>query len=143
MERRGLIMRKLDRSKGFTLIEVLLALFLLAIGVLAAAPMFIYAMRGNAAGADFGSAGAIAVERMEVLRSTHFLDLDAGGDLTSDATVGSVDYFDNSNADFTVRWQIADNITPANTKNITVRVQAVRQVVGNQKGVTLTTLRGL
>jgi prepilin-type N-terminal cleavage/methylation domain-containing protein len=137
-------MRKtLRRSEGFTLVEVLLALFLLAIGVLAAAPMFIYAMRGNAAGADFGTAGAIGVERMEVLRSTRFTDLDAGGSLTTDTSSGGIDYFDNSNPDFTVRWQIVDNVSPANTKTITVQVTAVRQVVGNQKGVTLTTMRGL
>lgn len=138
-------MRKNTRngSEGFTLVEVLLALFLLAIGVLAAAPMFIYAMRGNAAGADFGSSGALAVERMEVLRSTKYLDLTAGGSLTSDATVGGVDYFDNSDPDFSVRWQIVDNASPANTKTITVRAEARRQVVGQQKGVTLTTLRGL
>jgi type IV pilus assembly protein PilV len=130
-------------SRGFTLVEVLLALFLIAIGVLAAAPMFVYAMQGNAAGADFGTAGAIAVERMEVLRATRYTDLDAGGDLTSDVTAGGVDYFDNSNPDYTVRWLIADNVTPADTKTITVRVTARRQVVGQRKGVTLTTLRGI
>lgn len=135
--------RNTNTSNGFTLVEVMLALFLIAIGVLAAAPMFIYAMKGNAAGADFGTAGAIAVERMEVLRSTRYIDLDAGGDLTTDATVAGVDYFDNSDPDFTVRWQIADNVTPADTKTITVRVTAVRQVIGRQKGVTLTTLRGI
>jgi prepilin-type N-terminal cleavage/methylation domain-containing protein len=130
-------------SSGFTLVEVLLALFLIAIGVLAAAPMFVYAMKGNAAGADFGSAGAIAVERMEVLRSTRYTDLDAGGDLNSDATVAGVDYFDNSNPEFTVRWLIVDNVAPADTKTITVEVTALRQVVGQRKGVTLTTLRGI
>jgi len=138
-------MRKNRRigSEGFTLIEVLLALFLLGLGVLAAAPMFIYAMRGNAAGADFGSSGAIAVERMEVLRSTRYTDLDAGGDLASDTTVAAVDYFDNSDPDFSVRWVIVNNTTPPDTKTITVRAEARRQVVGLRKGVTLTTLRGL
>ena len=35
---------------GFTLAEVLVALFLIGIGVLAAAPMFMYAMQGTAVG---------------------------------------------------------------------------------------------
>ena len=130
-------------SRGFTLVEVLLALFLIAIGVLAAAPMFIYAMKGNAAGADFGSAGAIAVERMEVLRSTRWTDLPAGGDLNADVTAGGFDYFNNADPDFTCRWLIVDNVTPADTKTVTVTVTARRQVVGQRKGVTLTTLRGI
>lgn len=135
-------MRRND-ANGFTLVEVLLALFLIAIGVLAAAPMFVYAMQGNAVGADFGTAGAIAVERMEILRGTGYLDLPAGGDLATDVSAGGVDYFDNSDPDYTVRWTIVDNVSPADTKTITVRVTAVRQVVGDPKGVTLTTLRGI
>lgn len=146
MERVGLVRGVLNMknaASGFTLVEVLLALFLIAIGVLAAAPMFVYAMQGNAMGADFGSTGAIAVERMEILRSTSYGNLPAGGDLASDVSAGGVDYFDNSDPDYTVRWQIVDNVSPDDTKTITVRVTAVRQVVGNRKGVTLTTLRGI
>jgi len=146
VERVGLVRGVLNMknaASGFTLVEVLLALFLIAIGVLAAAPMFVYAMQGNAMGADFGSTGAIAVERMEILRSTSYGNLPAGGDLASDVSAGGVDYFDNSDPDYTVRWQIVDNVSPDDTKTITVRVTAVRQVVGNRKGVTLTTLRGI
>ena len=62
---------------------------------------------------------------------------------TSDVSAGGVDYFDNSDPDYTVRWTIVDNVSPADTKTITVRVTAVRQVVGDRKGVTLTTLRGI
>ncbi len=136
-------MKMKNNASGFTIVEVLVALFLMAIGVLAAAPMFVYAMQGNAVGADFGSAGAIAVERMEILRGTRYTDLPAGGDLASDTSAGGVDYFDNSDPDFTVRWLIVNNVSPADTKTITLRVTAVRQVVGNRKGVTLTTLRGI
>jgi prepilin-type N-terminal cleavage/methylation domain-containing protein len=139
---RGVMSIMKKNSDGFTMVEVLVALFLLAIGVLAAAPMFVYAMQGNAVGADFGTSGAIAVERMEVLRGTFYGDLPAGGDLASDVT-GTVPYFDNSNPDFTIRWTIVDNVTPDDTKTITVRVTAVRQIVGDRKGVTLTTLRGI
>jgi len=128
----------LGTNDGYTLVEVLIALFLMGIGVLAAAPMFMYAMQGNAVGADLGSVGAIAVERMELLRSQHYDTLPAGGSLTANVT----DYVDTSNPEITVRWSIMDNAAPYNTKTIQVRAIANRAVVGEQKDVTLTSVRG-
>ena len=127
-----------DGAGGFTLVEVLLALFLIGIGVLAAAPMFIYAMQGSAVGADFGWVGAVGVERMELLRADDYFNLPAGGSLTANVA----GYFDTGTPGVTVRWTIADNVTPARTKTITVVVIADRQVVGDRKNVTLTTIRG-
>jgi len=125
-------------AAGFTLLEVIVALVLIGVGVLAAAPMFVYAMKGNAVAADFGSVGAVAVERMELLRSQDYVTLAPGGSLT----VTTNGYSDSSDPDYTVRWQIADNAVPAGTRSITVRAIAVRQVVGQRKEITLTTLRG-
>lgn len=136
-------MRRSDRTaaadaRGFSLVEVLVALFLIGLGVLAAAPMFIYAMQGNATGADFGSVGALAVERMEQLRSQTFVNLPAGGSLT----VSQNGYSDLTDPEYILRWSITDDAAPATIKTISVRVIAVRQVVGERKEITLTTLRG-
>jgi len=125
-------------ANGFTLVETLMALLLISIGVLAAAPMFMYAMQGNASGADFGAAGAMAVERMELLRSANYAALPSGGSV--DANVNG--YFDDADPGYTVRWRIVTNAAPVGTKTITVRTIATRQVVGLQKSVTLTTMRG-
>ena len=125
-------------SRGFSLVEVLLALFLMGIGVLAAAPMFIYAMQGNAVGQDFGSAGALAVEHMERLRSDDWTALTAGGDLGSNVA----GYSDDTDADFEIRWLITDNAAPVGTKTIAVRVISRRVVVGQRKEVVVTTVRG-
>lgn len=125
-------------SSGFTLVEVLVALFILGVGVLAVAPMFVYAMRCGAVGADLGSVGAIAVERMERLRAEDYLDLAAGGSLAADVA----GYSDLTDPDFVVRWRIQDNVTPPATKTLSVRVTANRRVLGLPKSVTLTTLRG-
>ena len=135
-------MMKQDAS-GFSLIEVLMALFLIGIGVLAAAPMFMYAMQGNAAGADLGSVGAIAVEQMEMLRSQPYSGLAAGGDLDV-PTVGYTASIDavNDNNSFTINWLIVDNVAPPGSKTITVRAVADRQVVGQPKEVVLTSVRG-
>ena len=137
------LIRPTDRTaaagaRGFSLVEVLVALFLIGLGVLAAAPMFIYAMQGNATGADFGSVGAIAVERMEQLRSQTFVNLPAGGSLT----VSQTGYSDLTDPDYILRWRITDDATPPTLKTISVRAIAVRQVVGERKEITLTTLRG-
>lgn len=124
-------------GRGFSLVEVLLALALLFVGVVAAAPMFIFAMKETAAGADLGSVGAAAVDRMELLRASDFYSLPAGGSLTSNAS----GYSDTSSPKVTVRWQIVDNASPATMKTVSVRAIAARQAIGLAKEVTLTSLR--
>lgn len=125
-------------APGFTLVEVLLALSLMFVGLLAAAPMFVYAMKENAVGADLGSAGAAAVDRMELLRAADFYALSAGGSLVADLP----GYSDATGPVVTVRWQIVDNGSPATLKTVSVRAIAARQAIGLPKEVTLTTLRG-
>ncbi len=124
---------------GFTLVEVVLALFILSVGVIATAPLFIYAARENAVGGDLGQVGDLAVRHMELLRATDYVILTNGGDLNS-----NVDgYHDLSSPGFVVRWVIADNPNPpTSTKTITVRAIADRQVIGRRKEVTLVAVRG-
>ena len=87
---------------------------------------------------DMGDVGALASQRMELLRNVPFDNLTAGGSLTGNTT----GFFDNSSAGFVVRWRITDDATPPSVKTITVRAIAMRQVVGERKEITLTTLRG-
>jgi prepilin-type N-terminal cleavage/methylation domain-containing protein len=126
------------RAEGFTLIEVVVGLLLLAIGLIATVPMFAYAARENAVGGDLGSVGARAVQRMEILRGTSWLNLAGGGALDSDVS----GYFDGSDPDVVVRWTVADNVSPDPTKTIVVRAIAQRQVVGLPKQATLVVVRG-
>jgi len=122
---------------GFSLVEVLLAMSLMFVGMMAAAPLFVFAMKETAAGADLGTVGAASVDRMEMLRATGFDSLVAGGSLTSNA----VGYSDTTHAAYTVRWQIPDNGTPATVKTVSVRAIASRQAMGLAKEVTLSSLR--
>jgi len=124
-------------GRGFTLVEVLLALALMFIGIVAVAPMFLFAMKETAAGADIGAVGAAAVDRMELLRSAAFDSLVAGGSLSSDVS----GYSDTAGSKVTVRWQIVDNASPVTEKAISVRVIATRTAIGLQKEVTLSCLR--
>jgi prepilin-type N-terminal cleavage/methylation domain-containing protein len=131
----------MKRIGGFTLLEVLIAVTLLAVVVLAVAPMFLMASARTAAGADFGRVGALAVERMELLRAASYDGMAAGGSLVADATVGGTPYFDASMPGYIVRWQVIDNATPDGGKSLTVRAVSLRQVSGVPKEVTLTALR--
>lgn len=131
-------MRTAD-SGGFTLIELVIALVLIAVGVIATAPLFVYASQENAGSGDLGSVGALAVQRLELLRATAYNSLDTGGSLATDLD----GYSDGSSSGFVVRWTIADNPNPpAGTKLITVRALSRRRVVGRPKEVTLITVRG-
>lgn len=125
-------------EKGFTLVETLVALFLLAIGLLGVAPLFVVGARSAAASADMGTVTARATERLEVLRATGFASLPAGGSLTTNVS----GYCDTSRPDVTVRWTVANNATPATLKTVVVRAVATRQVMGLQKETTVSTKRG-
>jgi prepilin-type N-terminal cleavage/methylation domain-containing protein len=124
-------------ERGFSLVEVLLALLLLALGMLAVVPMFVYGARRVAASADIGKAGAAAVKRMERLRATEFGALAAGGSLNSNV----VSYSDATDSAVIVRWSISDDVTPATVKTISVVAIARRQVSGPAKRVQLVTMR--
>lgn len=124
-------------ADGFTLVEVLLALFLIAVALLAAAPMFIYAARVNDNGAETGSAAALATDRIELLRAEPFGTLVDGGDLASNVS----GYFDDTDPNFTVRWKIEDAAGPGRCRRISVRAQSRGPSVGPPRQVTLETLR--
>ena len=93
---------KRGSAAGFSLLEALMGLTIVAIGVMSIAPVFVYSIRANAVGAEVSSASALAVERMETLRSEHYALLDPGGDLDLDVT----GYADDSHPDYIVRWKI-------------------------------------
>ena len=123
---------------GFTLVEVVIALFLIAVGVVALAPLFVFAAQENAVGRDMGTIGAEAVHRLEQLRATSWFDLENGGGL--DANVS--DYFQIVDAGNVVRWLIEDGPDPpGNTRRITVRAIARGATIGQPKDVTIVTVR--
>lgn len=128
-------------ERGFTLIEILVAMLMLSLGLLAVAPMFVTAARQNAGSADAGVVGALAVERMELLRGEAFDTLAAGGSLTTDTSESGDDYFDRSTSGYVVRWQISENATSNGGLRIAVRAAALNQKIGRRKEITLHSIR--
>lgn len=52
-------------SEGFTLVEILIAMGLMAMGILGVAPLFTSALTSNAAGDDFSRLNALARQQLE------------------------------------------------------------------------------
>ena len=54
-----------ERSRGFTLVEVLVAIALMALAMLAIAPLFATSLKSNAVGEDFSVLNALAKQQLE------------------------------------------------------------------------------
>jgi len=119
-------MLKMFGSKnGFTLIEVMASMIILAIGVLGLAPMIITAIQGNSFGEDMTDATLIAQGKIEELRNISY-DLMASGQ----DTVGTVQR----------QWTIQNDTPAIGIRQITVQTSWTDQG-GNSHLVTLITLR--
>ncbi len=125
------------RENGTSMLEVLVALVLIAMGALSVAPMFVSSANANASGADISSLTAVATAQMESLRATAFHNLIPGGSLTSDLA----DYSDTTDPDAVLRWEIIDGGGPTDTKTIRLIAFAMRQLSGPRKSVELSTQR--
>jgi len=84
----------LFREKGFTLIEVLIGVIILAIGVLAIAGMQITSTRGNFFSNSLMHATYVAQDRLELLKNKDFGDglLSGGSHADGTATFSGVVY---------------------------------------------------
>lgn len=124
------------RESGFTLLEVLLALFLLMFILVSVVPLFLFATKMTRVSADLGTVGAQAVAEMESLRKQAFSNLTVGGSLSSNVS----GYSDVTDPSVTIRWRIVDTSNPT-VKTITVSATANRVVAGQAKAFTLVTRR--
>jgi len=125
------------REIGSSLVEVLVALFLIAIALLVVTPMFVLSLRQNAVAADMGRIGTRSASRLELLRTTPFHELQPGGDLASNVA----GYFDASDPDVLVRWEIVDGGGPSGTRTIAVRAIASPSPTLRAASIELRTLR--
>lgn len=91
-------MKTLRAIRGITLLEVMVAMFILAIGILGLAPMMTTAMYGNTFSNDVGMANALAQQEMESL-----LNLPSYGSMPFAAVTDSI------NGVYRVTKTVADN----------------------------------
>ncbi len=124
-------------QRGTSLLEVLIALSLIAIGVAGMAPLFVSSLDTGSAGAEIGTLSTAATDRMEALRAQPFSSLSAGGSLLSNMSL----YSDISHPNYFVRWEIVDSGGPTGSKKIAVRAVSRSALQGSPRSITLETLR--
>ena len=124
---------KSDREKGFTLIEVLVAISILCFGLLGVAAMQASAIRGNDLASDLTEATVLASDHMEMLIRTAVADYNDPLLLDKDSppdgkdgliAIGADADYEQMTPDnrFTINWNVAVDADAANTKTINVIV---------------------
>ena len=104
----------MKNEKGFSLMEVMIALLILAVGLLAVAGLMTMTIKTNAYGNHLTEASTFAQAKMEEFRSAH--SAVGNGSDTVDSGTG---------VRFTRRWSVTAN---GEMKNITVTVEWVDRI---------------
>jgi type IV pilus assembly protein PilV len=116
------------RSEGFTLIEVMIALSVLAAGLLTVAAAQLYAMRGGSSGRHTTDAAAVAHSQLENFQRMDFTDAaldDTGGDWVDGDPLAGVGIVQTEDGDLTemayaIQYRVDDR--DDNLKAVDVRV---------------------
>ena len=130
---------KKSNEKGFSLVEILIAITVFAIGILAVGNMQIAAIKGNYFANDLTKATTLAQDRMEKLISLSYTDSLLGG-----ANTTATDHNDPNNP-VDGRYNIFWNIDPDNlidgTKTIKVIVRWTDK--GAEKSCNITSVKAI
>lgn len=113
------------KDRGFTLVEVLVALFILSVGLLAMSAMVVSVMRATAQGKETTTAATLLQDKMESLKNSGISSLTSGSDSPA---VGNITY--------SRQW----NISSAN--NLTTITVNVNWIDRSAHSVSAATLRG-
>ncbi len=126
-------------AEGFSLIEVLVALFMATLMFLMTAQMVGLGIEANRAASDTTRASTLAGDRLEELTQLDYLNLTPGGSLAADVGGFSdtLDVNGDGVDDYTRRWEITDL---GSAKRIRVQVISTLDVVGPRKEATYVTL---
>ena len=108
---------KPKKDEGFTLIEVLIAISIFAVGLLAVAAMQTSAIRVNSSAAQLTEVNTWGMDKLEELMALPYLDpwLEAAGNYPGVDTAGNTHQDPPTTAGFTVRWNITDGTAAAGT----------------------------
>ncbi len=128
IKRKSFLMQPVIEEEGFTLIEILVALTIFAIGALAVASMQVQAIQGNAKGNYVSEAVTAGTRHLETLMQLPYNHPDLT-DVTNDDKLSTLDPNGRAIIDtpvdcthtvdgFTLQWNIAEDDLIARTKTI-------------------------
>jgi type IV pilus assembly protein PilV len=112
---------RLRNHKGFTLVEILVAMGILTIALLGLVSVTVMVVKGNSFSKTLTTATTLAKDKMEQLKNTGY-DSMAGGTDTAESV-------------YTRTWTVANNSPAADMKTVVVTVQWNWQ--GMARNVTL------
>lgn len=118
----GVGMRPLKKDDGFTLLEVLIAVSIFAIGMLAIATMQTSSIRVNSTAGQITSRITWGQDKLEALLALPFGDPWLEGVDSSTADSAGNLHQETTGDGYTVSWDIADDNPITGTKRITVTV---------------------
>jgi prepilin-type N-terminal cleavage/methylation domain-containing protein len=129
--------KRLRTSSGLTLIEVMIAMVILAVGLLSLAAMQLEALRGSRSGHVDTDATAIAQDKLEELRLIAWASsaMNPTGNWSTAITVTSP----HQGQVYTVDWRVND-VVSGWTRSIDVRVRWVAPERGDRERI-VTTMR--
>jgi len=120
-------------NKGFSLLEVLIGLVVLAIGILAIAGMQITAIKGNYFSGSLTQATILAQDKMEELKNTSYDSVTSGSDTKTIPPGGGTT--------FTRAWNVVNTTTTMKTITVTVTWTEAVGGVGINRNVSFSTIR--
>ena len=127
-------LKRKPNDRGFSIIEVMIAISILSIGILALASMQVAAMRGNSFAVGVTEGSTWALDQIEKLMSLPWTDpslldadLDGAGGLddmgfdNDPGTQADAD-FRVTQGKFSIHWNVANNVVTNNTRTVNVIV---------------------
>jgi prepilin-type N-terminal cleavage/methylation domain-containing protein len=106
------------QTQGFTLIELMVALFILSVGLLGMIKMQMSSIQGNAFSGRMTTAIALAQDQMEIIINQDLDPWAVDGGILTDPTLMGRQY-----SGYTVNWTIDPDVPTDNLATVTVEVQ--------------------
>jgi len=129
MQKYGVVkMRILRDERGFTLVEVMIALGILAIGVMSLYTMQVRAIHGNSTANGFSNLTVANIDRIERLYNADY----------DDSVLASGDH-NATDAGITVTWSVVDDNPIPGCKRVTVT--ANKTVAGAPRRMTVSFIK--